>query len=1745
MLTCKNLEFPFVKIPQESTEIKSYFNKKLECVNYSKSNDIIYSKQDKIFKINNLFTVYEDHQSIYDKYKINNYYPVYIYKYNDPSIDTLLDSNYFNFTPGESSCALCKSTHITGFKKSLKSPELNLYGKYPPQMDNTNLIFRNFLVVFNGDPYMPNHLMLISQNHDNTTVKGSQYDILNREVLSDVIDVFYQIVEEYMLCFNYILSGSQKHFHIHMIKKLENVNYGLDNLVDSLANKLTDNIGNMNPADKLKNFTITDTMTIMSNITEYKQYFNKDNQRINFACFKNNEFGYRGYLITMNKFLTNQYKEAFISVIFNFLNYIENSIEYSFNLYFPSSSTNLSVVVLVQSRKTIISCLNITQFVYDNGEKTYDDMIRYMKRRIEGTVVYNVFPEKDMWDVLYYKSTSEVSIYGNSNLRQIIDLSVSRTSKPSNFLVNFTKYITNKPSVYVPKTIIINGPIGSGKSQLFKNLKLYYPFYDESTYVHVNVDELLMSIPGYKKLTMLISEFFKNNYLTKEFKTYNNGLLHKYGDKSIKSLKDNNFMYELSIVDYQTIYNEMLGDRLTPISQKTIADEYSDYYTKVEEYRNLLLKHILEICIKNRFNCVIENARTAWDLLNKNSGDVLVTNSPNIYYLGYELPLNDFNEKFILRNVLLRNIEEGRIIDFNLARLTDYSYTINSYKINILPENFILINLGYTFLVNNNININSLLLTKNVILNHTFNPEICIQSNLQDKELQTIKINDVESNFNFLGTCLNIFKNMDDSESKRQQLKSLATSINNKYLLDENTISLLIYNTVINVNSIIEKVVYEHNLLLQNRITTDDIKLILKGGLNIRYIIKDFFSKFEKYINIEQEQLLNSIIKSMDSTLDHKNLFKNTTSKSDIDFTIIINKDKVTKPEYDVIRNNLRLLYIRYLLRLRNLLSDTNFFGSYHSIDKLMKNSDKLSEMNLTKMEKINNYNFFIDYPDKYKWNVEPEPNTNTVQILYAKTNYLIDPSNANPYIPESHYYISYQNLFIEQRDKKLDIIRLRNSYNFVLSDDETKYKIGGEIIDLTILDYDSVSSEYFENIKKVKYANNMYNFEFNIFNEDFLMPDILRMLFYDDIFPWKNPKIDKRFSRYLLLLIIKYFKQKSVTPDLEINFSSISADLGIISLLHVFDSVVFSEGFSLSNVMKKYNITDGHLLHDLFNSLNSTIEKVVKIKDDGRYYTKLLAEYGYSDSPMNYDEIIKEMNNFILLVSSGFKHLSILVGLCEDNINKTIIKEIKKSDEQVQLVQWGGFQRLYSIYKNYYMELKGGALFNANKINTTLDNRYHIINDLKHSHRFTTAQITYIELLFLQVIPNLEWNGTVFNEGNVRAMKPLSCGSFGCGFLLTNDDNDKIIIKICGASDDGNSDEIDNNEYLKEILGGYYATANKPDIFNKTFGYFITSSNVEDNYFKSNDTRLKYSGAINNSNPIVRNGNILAIFMSAGDGDLSGITKSINKEIIKNHINNLTINELVNTLISINTQLFKIGDITTCSAISKKCIYLTHNDIKPPNIIYKLENGNKYKIEYIDYGGFIFSDTFFTNIVVSTPVMKKLVYGDLYGRPMSTPTSPLYDIASAIYTMFIYIGAQAPYYEYDTIFNKLKSAYFSNNISDIETNISELRKEIYSNINKLFFRGLLQNIETNPQIYQYVYMMIQYINLAMCIYRYHANKIIRKGDYSDEIFSGFQILEIGGYIKPSFVEIGASLTDRDLLKTIMDYVKVKTSGIQ
>jgi len=437
-----------VKIPSDTKNIADYFNAKLNCLANTNSSNVINIFNDKIIKMNDIFEVAKNNNSLFNVEKTkSDFYPVFIKELKNANQGDLINSKNLIVDAESGECALCQIPHQLGFSKDAPIEKI-IMGKSLPATDDTNLIYKNFIVTFNQDPYMPNHLMLMTLNHDNNKLKGSQYEILNKEILDDVLTIFSQVNEEYIMGHNYALSGSQKHFHIHMMRIQPDVNYGLNRCVDYIADvshadmdtkirALTPPITNINFKGTLNNTIKSPTDKI--NLTWFA---NNNNPKIKIIQFEHELYGYKGYSITIKKadYTNAKNKQYFTNVVFNFLNYIEKSIEYTFNIYFPSSTTNLSVVVYVQPRFTkknvggkstwdldVTSFRNISDFVFTKKNLTqaiYDATVTASKTYINKHVVLDVISDDDLFEILKDKPSVEGSIYGDINLRQVIELPI-------------------------------------------------------------------------------------------------------------------------------------------------------------------------------------------------------------------------------------------------------------------------------------------------------------------------------------------------------------------------------------------------------------------------------------------------------------------------------------------------------------------------------------------------------------------------------------------------------------------------------------------------------------------------------------------------------------------------------------------------------------------------------------------------------------------------------------------------------------------------------------------------------------------------------------------------------------------------------------------------------------------------------------------------------------------------------------------------------------------------------------------------------------------------------------------------------------------------------------------------------------------------------------------------------------------------------------------------------------------------
>jgi hypothetical protein len=703
-----------------------------------------------------------------------------------------------------------------------------------------------------------------------------------------------------------------------------------------------------------------------------------------------------------------------------------------------------------------------------------------------------------------------------------------------------------------PKLIIINSTYGGGKSLIKKNLSKYFSFYEEDKYIHIDFDEFLMSIPSYKSAITKISEYLKTNILNKKLNTYGIADLNKFDNLTIAELIITKSFNKLSVNNYKQLYEYIENIQFGKIGT-TIKQFSQNLFDKYKEYGFKMLDNIVEICKYMKYNMVIEIGMLKYDKFNK-----LINNEikhDNWYYIGYNY--NPNTQQFILKNVLKRNIETGRLLNYNMVINTfnNIQPIIDSYKVKIPKYNLILIEQGYVMS-------NIMSLSNNQISKKMLTSEVKFNEKFDSRCGSATPFNLTNSFGTFKTNC--ILKNS-QSNPGIQNIKKpadIGTDSNTKYLFDENTSALIILNTFDQLQQSIKQIIGYYNTLpdIPHKLVETDIKVVLKGGLNIRLYLKKLIVFIEK--TIEDKKISNThslnqsrqIIKLLDFFKDFErnnpnNIFEKIISKSDLDFTIVMNKSKFNKEKYDLVKKLIFAYCIDYLQRLKKVLTDTDFFGA-ESILKLnlkniyTENSDRINTIEYNEIkydgntDKIENISPNTIYNNVFQYLASDLHFNDKTNLTEDTKRYKLIPNRINELttIPSpdimkdlNRFVISYSNninskslLFNDTTEKfensinAFDLARIQNGYII------NNRHLFGEIIDIAIVSFDTLQQTQFDNIETLNYSNNHYDFDINIFNLKYLAHDLEIVLFEQRIFPWEDKKYMKRINRYIIIKIFE-----------------------------------------------------------------------------------------------------------------------------------------------------------------------------------------------------------------------------------------------------------------------------------------------------------------------------------------------------------------------------------------------------------------------------------------------------------------------------------------------------------------------------------------------------------------------------------------------------------------------------------------------
>ena len=409
----------------------------------------------------------------------------------------------------------------------------------------------------------------------------------------------------------------------------------------------------------------------------------------------------------------------------------------------------------------------------------------------------------------------------------------------------------------------------------------------------------------------------------------------------------------------------------------------------------------------------------------------------------------------------------------------------------------------------------------------------------------------------------------------------------------------------------------------------NDIIFLYKGGGFMNILFKKTMLQFPDYVN---QNLLK----------EYSSYFK----KSDCDFGIIINPNFEIKYFEEVYADMTRLSYL-LCNRIRNIFLTNlqKYFDLYkykdkyindllskliknlnnNIINKLSTNSELYNSkvINIALGSKsycINNHLDIKPYTpykndifiksnlnnntcvhDIYKMNI-----TNQYNISYFLTDYNLQNSQLNV---DNEFYIKYNKDNIEyklnNRLCKFNLIRIKVNFtlHYLKNDTINKINLPGELLDISIPHiYSDEHVNFYNNLSLNITDVYLFNSYYKVYSLEYLIHDLINILFGKSYFPWSNNKYKKRLNR---LLFLCYFNT--------LNFYDVEQTIIIItSLLESIDFIGYTNSnnlgndldsidFCLLNIMTLIDITK--------NRKNIQIQDVEYSLYDNKYFEEFIFE--------------------------------------------------------------------------------------------------------------------------------------------------------------------------------------------------------------------------------------------------------------------------------------------------------------------------------------------------------------------------------------------------------------------------------------------------------------------------------------------------------------------------------------------------------
>ena len=1570
--------------------------------------------------------------------------------------------------------------------------------------------------------------------------------------------------------------------------------------------------------------------------------------------------------------------KKYVEVVHGILNSIESSVTHTFVQYWTKSLKYLCVYVVLQSKITIASgkannnvkSANIFSGIYSNDPLPVPANYANATARFKST---NLTIDSSCFNIDMIVNCFEPLI---NQTKQLIlyelkyDTRFDEYQNHSSYVTNYIyDAIKNKTANKKPKLLLMKGPFGVGKSTILKSKLLLDRFgINLSNTVVANVDEIRYLIPSYTFAINKIKSVL-NNFLDK---TIEELILLDLSKTSrsiahldiIKKLKIHDVIYDNSLKnfglqllddeDYEKIYKYLFESRNVLIDGKTIVEYTDKAFNDVQFFCEKINKYLINFCIKNNYNLILETWKRDFDIMTTKYNFTQYDK----FLIMFEVNNTKESRLFMTKNLLKRTFEEGRYIKFNIS----VSDLVNNDEYNkTFYDNIKIFNDYKIIYIDKKVDVSTINI-KNIpkIISANFNKQNYIDFNIANNRNKCDSDDDIKKHtyeYVYKGNTHNIGcfnKSNIKTISEKDEINNIFTDIISKHILsDDTTRTILIYDFYKNYKQLIDDYILEYNLSNPLKLDNTDIIIVLKGTSGTRAEIIKSINKIDKIVKniegidgvkqsiVQVKNTLLSLIDNGDGSLSMNTLkdsakFRGSFKKSDIDFGIYINQNKVKNEiDFNKILSDIESIAIELMYKIREHYVNNNIYNNDNkdfinkfiefftkdvtyqnkklshilykdkdigigiidgNIDAIDATNFQLKDVLIIKRDEITNLpddDKYVDIIDTFNildkqlnnkensyrisFNKSIGTNFGTQLVIVdvdkkfidkdtdkdtEKEKYEIgdivtisgDVSFKSSYYDEIINTTFYSNkgiiikvddsdpnretycVQVEYNEKlKFDLLRLKICCSLCFVNKKTGYienmLCSGELFDVTFTKFNSIDSSFTVEQTKIYNLRNpfsTYNFSFRGYNIETHIKDVEKMMFRSVLNPWDNLKFDKRIIRINVLYLFYLLKQGTIKAD-DTKFvdsllqfiSDIKGDREFVST-HIFGSFILVKNYNkLVKVAKEFKLilqnrdTDGSIIIPVDNKIiiehaNRAGILLQPIILDERYINEWLDNY-------------KKYILVLIEILDNFEQIYV-------NIKKIMIISPNITDADVNLQQWGGGLKYRNLTKKLVIMSGADGFLNVS------NNEYKCIQ-------------TFFELLKHAKF-NINGNQYKINDLNLREMQALGSGSFGYGIKIRGmninpmkpTDYCRLIVKVVIGNP--------GTTKLQVLTESYYALKfahifKRSSFYTENYGFYshFTLKDVTGNYqtIRLSDyyNKLSINNSINNVNfdvelqklnlnlkPEFQNSDVSFILMEGGIDNIESIY-------------NFAMSHYPSNDIALNFLSSAIYDIFDISCLSFKeyftDIYFTHNDIKPANLIYKLnDNNGSLQIKLIDLGGIKLSNNFFENFLVATPYFKQLCLG----VKSSVKTSPLYDLSTlAVSIIMSYLNLK-----YSSTVKEFK-VFFSLDTSielDIFNKRAILIKKIYENI---IINTESVPVTVNSSLYKkklcLSFQLFELLNVwfsIRCYYDYNAkfNSITELKDY---IFTHEQFKIFDTYSGERVMLYG---TNNELYQNLIAHVKSK-----